>query len=58
LETRGLDVNIRDNWGKSPLDLALRLSTSSPAREEILDLFREHVPELVMEKFCTQGPQI
>jgi len=26
------------------------------AREEIIDWYREHHPEMVMEKFCTQGP--
>lgn len=27
-----------------------------PAREELLDLFREYTPEIVMEAYCSQSP--
>jgi hypothetical protein len=32
--------------------MVLQLSPENPAREEILDLFREYAPETVMEGFC------
>ncbi|OPY01452.1 MAG: Ankyrin repeat protein [Syntrophorhabdus sp. PtaB.Bin047] len=51
---KGADVNARDEAGRSPLDLALELPTDNPAREEILDLFRQYAPEQVMEAYCTQ----
>jgi ankyrin repeat protein len=54
---RGVDVNIRDNWGKSPLDRAMDLPPTNPAREEIIDLFREFHPELVIETYC-RGPRL
>jgi len=50
----GADVNARGESGRSPLDLALELPTDNPAREEILDLFRQYAPEQVMEAYCTQ----
>jgi len=54
----GVDVNVEDNNGITPLDLvlALNLKPDNPAREEIIDLFREYAPDLVMEKWCTTGP--
>ena len=51
----GADVNARDEAGRTPLDLAMQLPSDHPAREEILDLFREYAPELVMEAWCTQA---
>jgi len=54
----GADVSTADNNGHTPLDLILRLSTSNPARETILGFFRNLAPELVMEAFCTRGPQL
>ncbi len=33
----------------------MSLPKDNPAREEILDLFREHHPELVMEAYCKQA---
>ena len=42
--------------GLSPLDCVMKLPPSNPAREEILDLFRQYAPEVVMEAYCSQGP--
>jgi len=40
--------------GLTPLDCAVQfLKPDNPAREEIIDLFREHCPEMVMEAYCT-----
>lgn len=52
---KGAEVNVKDEVGRTPLTLAMELSPSNPAREQILDLFREHHPELVMEAWCTQA---
>lgn len=46
----------RNKVGTTPLDLALNLETDHPYREEIIDLFREHAPEAVMETWCAQAP--
>ena len=40
------------------LDYVTKLPVDHPHREEIIDWYREHRPELVMEKFCTNGPGI
>lgn len=53
LMEKGADVNARDEADWTPLDMALNLEADNPAREEILDLFREHHPDLVMEAWCT-----
>jgi len=45
-----------DVHGYTPVDRAIGLSLTHPAREEILDLFREHAPEVVMERYCSPGP--
>ena len=49
-------VAVKENRGWTPLDWAVKLAPDDPAREEIIDLFREYCPELVMEKFCVGGP--
>jgi len=53
---KGADVNVRDDDGATPLDQVLSLPPDDPAREEILDLFREYAPETVMEAYCAPGP--
>jgi len=53
----GADPNARSKRGLTPLDLAMKLRPDNPHREEIIDLFREHHPELVFERFC-QGPRL
>jgi len=52
---KGAEANVRDTENHAPLDLAS--GPENPAREEILDLFREYAPEAVMEAYCTQSPQ-
>jgi len=54
---KGADVYARNKWSDTSLDLVLELPTDNPHREEIIDLFREHHPELVFEVFC-QGPRL
>jgi len=54
-------TNVAIETGLTPLDCAVRyLKPDNPAREEIIDLFREHAPDLVMEAYCIsrfhQGP--
>jgi ankyrin repeat protein len=57
LFSHGGDANTRNMTGSTPLDMVLQLSPDNPAREEILDLFREYAPEAVLEKFC-EGPSV
>lgn len=52
----GADPGSKDCHGETPLDKIAYLDKESSVREEILDLFREYAPELVLERFCTQGP--
>lgn len=52
----GADASIHNSAGPTGIDLALELPPDNPAREEILDLFREHAPEMVMERYCSPGP--
>lgn len=50
---RGVDLTIRDRRGLTAIEkLDIRHSSSREAREQILDLFREHAPELFMEVYC------
>ncbi|NLT24413.1 MAG: hypothetical protein GXX82_15335 [Syntrophorhabdus sp.] len=51
----GADPNAPDGGGITPLDQVIALPDSHPAREKLLDLFRDHAPEAVMEAYCTQG---
>lgn len=53
---KGAKVNVRDMFGDTPLHIAMGCPPGD-TREEILDLFREHAPELVMEVWCTQEAQ-
>jgi len=51
----GADPNILDERGFGPLDRAMVMKIGDPIREEIIDLFRQHAPELVMEAFCVMS---
>jgi len=51
----GADVT-PDALDYTPLDYAMKLSPFHPRREEIIDLFRQHHPEMVMEAFCAMSP--
>ena len=53
----GADPTITDWEGDTPLNRVVSLSPDNPAREEIIDLFREHHPEMVMEAWCSPGLQ-
>jgi len=39
--------------GPDTVKIAIQLPPTDPAREEILDLFRQYAPEAVMETYCT-----
>ncbi len=63
----GADIEARDKWnttslhtaciwGRTPLDLACDLPEDSPAREPLLEIFRDLAPEACFTKFCeSQG---
>jgi len=58
LMASGACVEARGSDGYSPLELVLGiLRSDNPAREELIELFREYAPDLVMEQFCARGPQ-
>lgn len=59
LMASGACMEARGSDSYSPLELALSISPSdNPAREELIELFREHAPDLVMEAYCTRSPQL
>jgi len=39
--------------GPNTVEIAMQLPHTDPAREEIIGLFREYAPELVLEAYCT-----
>jgi len=53
---RGADAGARRHDGKTPLEVALGLPEGNEAREQIIDWYREHHPDLVMEAWCVGGP--
>ena len=53
---KGADPGVKNISGIVPLEHILSLGHNDPRREEIIDLFREYAPELVMENFCTMEP--
>jgi len=54
----GADVPARKVGGMTCLEHVQSLPQNDPIREEILDLFREFHPDLVMETFCTMEQRI
>lgn len=56
LLSRGVDPRVEDMLGNTALDYCIEHDSDETTREEILDLFRKHHPELVMEVYCTQAP--
>jgi len=52
----GADPRAKDRSGTTPFDDVFVLDRDNPAKEEILDLFRQYAPDLVMERYCTTGP--
>jgi len=54
------NVTVRDQTGEISMPLDIAIKNSDPdtveAREAIIDWYREHHPELVMERFCATGP--
>jgi hypothetical protein len=52
----GADAHIRNALDETALDKILRFPADQPSREDILDLFREYAPDLVMEAYCSQDP--
>jgi len=56
LLSHGADANVRDSRDRTPLDRVIELH-SGDTRERLLDLFREFRPDLVMEAYCTKGPE-
>jgi len=53
LLSHGADANTLNERGETPLALATDLLDSHPAREKILDLFRQYAPEAMMEAYCS-----
>jgi len=54
----GADATLINKEGYMPLDLAAALPVWHCGRDDLLDLFRERLPELVLEKYCApaSGP--
>lgn len=53
LMEHGADASAKNEEDKSPLDMIVGRLHYDPIREEVLGLFREFHPDLVMEQFCT-----
>ncbi len=54
LLSHGAEGGAKDNEGFTPLSYVLPLPPDHPAREELIDLFREYAPGAVMAAWCTQ----
>ena len=52
----GADAGIRNQHQFTAFDYAKRIPMTNSAREEIMDLFRQYAPEMVMEAYCVGGP--
>lgn len=50
---KGAKMNVRGMLDDTPLDMAMECPRGD-TREQILDLFREYAPDMVMETWCTQ----
>ncbi len=53
---KGADATVRDDTGYTPLHRLLAWTGVDPVREQIVDWYREHHPEVVMEIYCSPGP--
>lgn len=53
LLSHGAEGGARDKDEMTPVGFVLEMKPDHPAREEIIDLFREYAPEAVMEAYCT-----
>lgn len=53
---KGADATVRDDTGYTPLHRLLAWTGVDPVREQILDWYREHHPEVVMEIYCGPSP--
>jgi len=58
LLAKGANTEVENKHGVTALGYAMALSDADPHREPLIELFRHHHPEQVMEKFCTRGPRI
>jgi len=59
LLSHGADPGMVNYNGRTPLNWAVEALTSNdPGRERIIDWYREHHPEAMMEAWCTRGPWI
>ncbi len=56
LLSRGVDPRVGDVLGNTALDYCREHDSDEETREEILDLFRQHAPEAMMEAYCSPGP--
>ena len=54
----GADIEARDRSGNTPLDIACKLSESNPAREPLLEIFRDRFPEAYFTKFCESQSRV
>jgi len=58
LLSHGADVTVVNNFGSNPLKFMTdgpEDPAENPLREEIIDLFRQYHPEMVLEVFCMAG---
>jgi cytohesin len=60
LLSHGAEGGARDKDEMTPVGFVLEIKPDHPAREELLDRFREDAPGAVMEAYCSQtnGPEV
>jgi len=54
---KGADVEARDMYGWMPIDCVMGLNPHDPAREQLLDLFRQYAPEATLESVLKLSPE-